>query len=619
MNINELIAENKRRTAALQCDYDPHRGTGAWGERVKVPTPVHGLPWAMVPVTMTDDPEYGTVRNNADAWRRLRCRHDFEYWCANCVTVKDKETGADIALTLNRPQRRVAGLIESQRLSGKPIRLIMLKARQWGGSTLVQMYMAWIQSVHRRNWHSLICAHVKDTAAQIRGMYTKVLDNYPADLWDGDKPPSFTPFERSMNVRTIAGRGCNVIISSAESQDSIRGADIAMAHLSETAFWPTTPKRTPDDLVRAVCGSVAFRPYTLVAMESTANGVGNFFHKEWLRACQGRSDKTPVFVPWHEIDIYSLDVRDSEVEGLWNSLTDYERALWDDGRTLQQIKWFHNKALEYSSLERMLAEYPGTPVEAFANTGDSVFDPRMVEALRRDVRPPQVTGELSAAGDRVVTDSRGRLQVWELPQADADYVAAVDVGGRSDKADWSVIAVMRRGDGDTPPRVVAQWRGHIDHDLLARKAMDLAMFYNEALLVVESNTLESADAAADGTLSVLSLLANGYDNLYTRRSVDRLTQCVTDRVGFHTNRQTKPMLIMDLIAAVRQHGYVERDGGAVDELATYTQLPNGAYAARQGCHDDMLMTRALALHVMRTTQAQTHMSAAELMPPRVRW
>ena len=45
---------------------------------------------------------------------------------------------------------------------------------------------------------------------------------------------------------------------------------------------------------------------TLVVMESTADGVGSFFHEEWGRACCGKSDKRPVFVPWHEIARYSL-------------------------------------------------------------------------------------------------------------------------------------------------------------------------------------------------------------------------------------------------------------------------------------------------------------------------
>ena len=104
---------------------------------------------------MLDDPRYPLAKSNLEAWQRLRFSHDFEYWCAVAVHIKDKMDGRERPFVLNAPQRRVASVLEAQRLAGKPIRIIMLKARQWGGSTLVQMYMAWIQTCHRRNWHSL--------------------------------------------------------------------------------------------------------------------------------------------------------------------------------------------------------------------------------------------------------------------------------------------------------------------------------------------------------------------------------------------------------------------------------------------------------------------------------
>lgn len=97
-------------------------------------------------------------------------------------------------------------MLEDMRTAGKPIRLILLKARQWGGSTLVQIYMAWIQLVHCRNWNSVICAHLKESAANIKGMYSKLLANYPDWLLDGEKP-KFKPFERMANTSVIAGRG----------------------------------------------------------------------------------------------------------------------------------------------------------------------------------------------------------------------------------------------------------------------------------------------------------------------------------------------------------------------------------------------------------------------------
>ena len=297
-NIHEIVVENARRNALINLEYCPVRGIGCTGERVECYSPV-SKGKEFIPKTMYDSDKFHMVKENAQAWRRLRICHDFEYWAATCCTIKDKRTGCDVFMRLNRPQRRVLAIMEQQRMAGEPVRLIMLKARQWGGSTLVQVYMAWIQLVHKRSWNSLICAHVKDTAATIRGMYSKILSDYPADVWDEDGVcrPEFRVYERSTNIRYIPGRDCRVTLGSAEKQDSVRGGDFAMAHLSEVAFWGDTTRHSPEGFVRAICGSIMREPFTLIVMESTANGTGNFFHAEWLRACSaGGSDKIPVFV-----------------------------------------------------------------------------------------------------------------------------------------------------------------------------------------------------------------------------------------------------------------------------------------------------------------------------------
>ena len=178
VNIDEILRENVRRNRSRVVDYDPIRGVGCLGVRREVDSPDSHLP-ELVPEAMLDDRCYIAASGDAVGWVKLRSLYDFEYWAAKCVKIKDKLTGRDVPFVLNRPQRRVLGVLEEQRLAGRPLRLIMLKARQWGGSTLVQMYMAWIQCTQCRNWHSLICAHVKDTAASIRGMYTKMLACYP--------------------------------------------------------------------------------------------------------------------------------------------------------------------------------------------------------------------------------------------------------------------------------------------------------------------------------------------------------------------------------------------------------------------------------------------------------
>ncbi len=589
-----------RRERHLDTNYDPWLGIGCSGDRLEVRVDWSDQP-ILIPVAMTRSSEYSPTLRQTQ-WEQLRCRYDFEYWCVRCVKIKDKSSARDIPFLLNAPQRRVLALLEDDRLAQRPIRIIMLKARQWGGSTLILIYMAWMQCCLYTNWHSLICAHVKQASANILGMYSKVLAAYPKELWTDEVDPKFAPFERSTNIREIQGRGCRVTVSSSENHDALRGADYAMAHLSEVAFWADTPSKSPEDYVRAVCGAINSVPGTLIVMESTANGVGNYFHSEWMRAKQGLSDKHAVFVPWHEIEIYRAPVDRDQAEELYDQMDPYERALWDDGRDLEQIAWYHNKRREMASQDAFRAEYPSNDIEAFAMSGCNVFSNNHIEALRKECKGPVMKGEVAGAATwgpsaldnvRFKEDRNGSLEIWTLPDPEHDYLVAVDIGGRSAKADWSVIAVL---DVTTDrPEVVAQWRGHIDHDLLAWKSAQIATFYADALLVIESNTLESENTADDGSLFILSRLAMHYPNLYHRGEDSRLEGAL--RPGFHTNRATKQAVIQELIARLREGTYVERSHLACDEMAVYQQLPNGTYGARAGHHDDVLMTRAIALYI----------------------
>lgn len=609
--IDEILDENRRRNEALAVDYDPIEGVGCIGERCRVAKSAFNDGDCYVPVAMTRDRRYVAV-SSRDEWVKLRCEYDFEFWCATCVMIQDKLTGRDRRLVLNVPQRRVAAILESDRVAQRPMRLIMLKARQWGGSTLVQIYAAWMQCVHCRNWHSLICAHVKDTAANIRGMYSKVLSNYPEDYWTGDEAPKFRPYERSVNIREIAGRNCRVTIGSSENQEAVRGSDYAMAHLSEVAFWHDSQRRSPDGFIRAVCGGIALAPNTLIVLESTANGVGNYFHSEWLRSKAGNSDKHAVMVPWYEIEIYRQRVADAAK--LWREMDDYERNLWDMGMTLEMIQWYHSKRREYPSHSMMKAEYPTDDVEAFVNTGAGVFDAEYVERLRRDCCEPKHIGELMAdshRGERALRnirfseDSCGKLKVWAQPQEQGDrfienrYVVSVDIGGRAESSDYSVITVVDRHPliDALPMEIVAQWRGHIDHDLLAWKSAMIAKWYNDALLVIESNTLETECTEGDHGLFILDQLRDVYNNMYYRETFDKSGMDSSYRIGFHTNRATKRLVIDSLIGMVREGAYKERAAEACDELMTFEQKENGSCGAKAGYHDDVVMSRAIGLYV----------------------
>ena len=635
-HIQQMLAENTRRHLAMAAVYNPATGEGCYGTRTSVALSDAPISLQYIPQQMLNDCHWvsllaqdGSIdkfistrlrkrpsqRLRSDIWTlwlKERIRYDFEFWAAMFVKIKDKQGEDNIPFILNRPQRRYIAMLESQRTLGKPIRLIMLKARQWGGSTITQVYMAWLQLVHCRNWNSIICAHLKDAAANIKGMYTKLLENYPAWLLNSTEQPHFQPFERTSNTSYIAQRGCKITICSSESPEAVRGNDAAMAHLSEAAFWSDTPAHTPESLIRSIYGSIALLPNSMVVIESTANGTGGYFHREYIRTCRGESDKEAIFVPWYEIEMYAMPI--DNLEEFAASLNQYEQWLWHKGATLEAIAWYRTKRREYSQHADMMAEYPSDENEAFAYSGERIFDPIAVQRLREkctqplaigDMTAKQLTGRDALSDIHFVEEQHGLLHIWHMPVTDTSmrnrYIVAVDVGGRSHKADYSVIAVFDRIgmlQGDTV-ELVAQWRGHIDHDLLAWKAAQIATFYNKALLVIESNTLETS---CDDSRSnyILDTIASHYRNLYARSSSgDEIYESAPTRWGFHMNRSTKSALVNTMINALRNNHYIEHDERACHEFDVFERKPNGSFGAQDGEHDDILITRCMGFYIAR--------------------
>lgn len=627
---DEIWEENRLRN--IERDrlehFDPISGEGCSGNR----TQVGPEPWTegreLVPSEMLDDPKYLSART-PQAWQRLRCRYDFEYWAAKCCRIKDKNSRKIVPFILNRPQRRVVKLLEADRRAGRPMRMVILKARQWGGSTVVEMYMAWIQTVLETNCHSIVCGSEKTGTQVVVNLYSDMLTHYPEELWEGEKPPRL---RTSRGILQLEGRDNRVYIAASTNPNAIRGVDASLVHLTEAAYWKASRLKDPWDAVRAIYCSVAMAPMTMIVIESTADGVGSFFHDEWLRAENGLSGKHGVFVPWHEISSYTLPFPSKrEAEELWGKLDPYELALWDEtGLTLEQIHWYWRRRREMKEHSKMKSEFPTTPIEAFTSVSSTVFSPEKTALLRQGCRQPVAWGGFSSISGKIHGpeclkgvefrhDPRGLTHIWSFPEKEARYVVAVDIGGLGVKADWSVITVMRNA---TIPEVVAQWRGHIDHDLLAWQGAMTATYYNNAILVFESNTLESESSGStegvyrQGAL-ILHELYRHYRNLYRRKAP---AGGKTARIpGFHTNRQTKQMIITQLIAAVRDGGYIERSSEAVDELDCYERLPNGNYAARAGRHDDLLMTRAIALHVCREQPTLTPEASADLRAYLTSW
>ncbi|MDE5829200.1 MAG: hypothetical protein K2H48_04335 [Duncaniella sp.] len=614
----QLSAENARRLAAIRSAYDPLTGEGASGERVAV---ARGGKILYLPAAVTAASSYDPSMSD-NALDTLRFRHDFEYWAARCTRIHDKYTRRNVPFVLNRPQRRVVAELERMRVSDEPIRLIVLKARQWGCSTLVAAYMLWIQMIHRHNWNSVICAHTRDTSLTVRLTTEMLLASYPDEYLDDDERACLKPLAGMSGTRYIPGRGAAVTVTSSYGTNSVRGLDVTMAHLTEVAFWRQGKASGPEDTMRAVTSGITTEPYTLIVLESTAHGENNYFHNEWKRTVEGHSDKAWVFVPWYENEAYMRPVTDPET--FVAGMDGYEEWLWrEHGCCLEQICWYRCRRREYGDRRHLQSEYPTTPEEAFTEAFNGVFSAADADNLRLDCRQPVTTGEVVMKGRiaEVKESAEGGTLIWSHPRPDTapnDYICTVDIGGRTDDADYSVITVMDRHfdhRGIRHPEVVATWRGHIDMDILAGKAVAMARYYSNALLVIESNSLES-DAAEAGPY-ILKTIGRSYQNMYRRVARDSMG-AADSRPGFHTNRRTKGAMISNLVARVRDGEYIERDERVITEYLNYQRLPGTGYGAKEGCHDDMLMTRAMALFVDLDAPQPSRAKVDELLKLQIR-
>lgn len=659
--IREILRENERRNAEIHAPFNPYTGEGAVGERRKVaiddfPIRTQYLPIGMLQVPLVAklikagsiekftinvlNSEYSETERMKviEQFVRVRIRYDFCFWAAMFVYIKNKGGGDDVLFKLTRPQRRFVARLEELRLAGKPIRIILLKARQWGGSTVSQLYMAWLMLVHKVGLNSLIIAHQGTATDEIKDMFDRMIKRYPVGLlyelgasYDNNEP-KMVAVGKSGAIFRVPQRNCKVKLGTAERPDSCRGGDYNLVHCSEVGIWKKTDGKSPEDIVRSACSGILLEPYTMIVYESTANGTGNFFQREYDAAKRGQSQFEAMFVSWFDIEKYSMPIDDLvafaihlyENRNNENENSTREESgrylwwLWNMGATLEGINWYIKERAKYNDHGQMASEYPSDDIEAFVHSGARVFDKYKVEALRPACRPPRYIGDVYADADegedalrniRFAEDHQGMLWIWALPEIDEQveianrYLTIVDIGGRWKKADWSVIVVIDRlfmMDGGKPS-VVAQWYGHIDMDRLAWKAAQIAAFYDNALLVIESNTAETKDknrnVDGDQSFYILNQIKGVYNNMYARKqSEDDIINKVPRKYGFHTNVSTKPMIISTLVKVVREAMYVERDVRCLDEYITYEKV-GSSFGAIPGKHDDLLMTRAIGMHI----------------------
>ncbi len=690
--LQQLVDENIRRNREIFEGFNPITGRGAPGTRVKVvipdaPVRVQHMPERVAKHNLIVKKiiKHGSIRKYIEnelgedysderyedvvyAMFRARAEEDPAFAFAMIYKIVDKEEGTVIPFFLNYAQRLLLAKQEEMRLARIPIRIVMPKARQFGGSTETQLYMKWMQDFRHKRWNSAIMAHQTAASIRIRAMYDLALENQPG--WTVEykgrhlKSAPFKGSTADFIVKTNADeqvRDSITTVASYENYDASRSANLKMAHLSEVAYWKETEQKKPEGVLSTLSGTVGNKRDTIIIMESSGRVVGDFFYNMYQEAKDPNIPSAwwALFIPFYFIELYRKEL-DSRWESIFTNKIPWSRVeqtegymelarefarwiyvnkdnpncpegyresgkffwqLWQKGASFEAINWYREKRNEFRTHSYFATEFPGDDVECFMAAGNLIFNKYCVDAMSAKMkRPPAFVGNIigdEEKGYEAIRTARltediydGQiLRIWQHPdglKVNDRYVVSVDIGGRSQKSDFTVMTVIDRFPlmfGEKP-MVVARWRGHIRHDLLAWKAAQLAHYYNDALLVIEKNTADTKKARleeeGDHSGTIIDEIADYYDNLYIGRTeVDKVKQTVTNIYGFHTNVQTKEQVIDNYISYIEDELYDEPDEQAYVELLIYERKEDGTMGNVDGKnnHDDIVMSTGIGLWV----------------------
>lgn len=313
---------------------------------------------------------------------RQKLRNDFEAYASKCLRIRTK-SGKIAPLKLNRAQKHIhAELTDQLNTTGK-IRALILKGRQQGVSTYTEGRYYW-RTTHNRGTRAFILTHEQQATDNLFEMSQRFHEHCPSLM----KPQTETASAKEL-LFGVMDSGYKV--GTAGSKGVGRSSTIQYFHGSEVAFWPNAETHAV-----GVMQAIPDAEGTEVIQESTANGLGNYFHEQWKLAESGHSDYIAIFIPWYWQEEYRK-----------TPPTDFTKSPEEEKLALQyklddsQLAWRRNKILELSTGAidgnvQFKQEYPMTAAEAFQMSGiEALISPDVIMRARKaDVIPigPKIVG-----------------------------------------------------------------------------------------------------------------------------------------------------------------------------------------------------------------------------------
>lgn len=506
------------------------------------------------------------------------------------IRTKD---GRIVPFRLNQPQQKLYDIIKAENQAGKPIRIIILKARQMGFSTLTEG-LIFQRTATKELTNSMIVTHVDDATTQLFNMSKLMYDQLPAQLKPMVKSsnakelnfqnPSRDAGEREANP----GLRSSIRCATAGGRGIGRSMTLQNVHASEFAFWPGDPEESMLGLLQAVPSE----PGTMVIIESTANGF-DAFKRRWDAAVAGESDFVPVFFGWQEMDEYRMPVPTGTTFSTDERAV--QKSLGIDDQQLYWRRWCIANNCG-GDLNKFHQEYPATPDEAFISSGTPVFDNAAIMEQRERIRKEQGenTGKrgrfayrkiysaereaVSLTDIRWVDEADGPIRIYQEPERGTPYVLGGDTAGEG--SDWFAAHVI----DNTSGRLCAVLHQKFDEDIYAEQVYCLGLHYNRALVGLEINY---------STHPTRRLQDMAYPRLYVRQSFDDYERGVAKKYGFATTGITRPVILAQLVEVMRDNPGCVCDYDTLGEMLVFCKNAAGRPEALPGEHDDLVMSLAI--------------------------
>lgn len=490
----------------------------------------------------------------------------------NRLSIRTKNFSVE-PLRLNWAQRAFVDQVEATEKEGKPVRIIVLKARQLGISTITEGLM-FVRAFVFPGSHGLVVAHEQDSSEHLFGMTHLYWETWPwKELW--------TPKYANRKELTWRENGSSIQIATAKNVRAGRGRTIMALHGSEVAFWDR-----PEQLMTGLRQTVPNTPQSMIVLESTAQGVGNYFYNVWQAASAGDVEYVPLFFPWWRHPEYvasNFNLReplrklDAEETILHKIGCDEDHLMWR--------RWAIRNLCE-NDIGQFHQEYPSTPEEAFVVSGTNVYP--LIKLRDAFVPEKGVNGYLIRNGDHVdfKPDGQGPLTVFRKPHTNKEW-GTYFVGGdptRSTTGDFACAQVINRRTYEQ----VAVYRRKIDPMTFGEELAKLGSFYNDAVI--------STEVEGPGYATIGRLIEIDYPRLWHHHWADKAPGKIADTYGWSTTWKRKEWAIGFMLKLIVDSDLIIHDQHTFQEMRDYVTLPSGGYGPADGAngHDDTVMSLAIA-------------------------